>query len=164
MSDSSGTAPPQAVDAIVHETLAYGARRLETGGFLIAPVGDDQIHGVAFAGDTGIVRRHNLFQISRGALDRLFTYADDAGFWIPIQFHSHRYGSGMSLSDQAHGLRVEGFISTIVPKFAQPPTDVSRWGWWRFQHRSWVPIPPISVGPDAIPILLTFDEDGVRAR
>jgi hypothetical protein len=152
------------VHAVVAETRVYGARNLETGGFLTAPTNSDDISGVVVAGTTGIERRADLFQISERALDRLFSYADDKRLWMPVQFHSHRFGSGMSLTDELHGLRVEGFISTILPRFANPPGDGSQWGWWQFMDGEWRPFPPISIDRQESGPVLVFDEDGVRER
>lgn len=152
------------VDAVVNETRAYGARNLETGGFLTATTNSDDITGVAVAGTTGIERRADLFQISERALDRLFSYADEKGLWMPVQFHSHHFGAGMSLTDALHGLRVEGFISTILPRFANPPDEVSQWGWWQFTDGEWLSFPPISIDRQEPGPVVVFDEDGVRER
>ncbi len=152
------------VDAVVDETRAYGDRNLETGGFLTASATSDDITGVAVAGTTGIVRRADLFQISERALDRLFSYADDKGLWMPVQFHSHRFGPGMSLTDALHGLRVEGFISTILPRFANPPEDVSQWGWCQFTDGEWRPFPPISINRKQPGAVIVFEEGGVCGR
>jgi hypothetical protein len=152
------------VHAVLDETRAYGKRNVETGGFLTASTNSDAITGVAVAGTAGIVRRADLFQISERALDRLFTYADDRGLWMPVQFHSHRFGAGMSLTDELHGLRVEGFISTILPQYANPPEDASKWGWWQFTEGEWRPLTPISIDrPESGPVVV-FDEGGVRER
>jgi hypothetical protein len=152
------------VDAVVDETRTYGDRNLETGGFLTAATNSDDITGAAVAGTRGIVRRADLFQISERALARLFSYADDKGLWMPVQFHSHRFGPGMSLTDALHGLRVEGFISTILPRFADPPKDVSQWGWWQFTDGEWFSFPAISIDRQKLGPVIVFDEDGVRER
>ena len=78
-------------------------------------VGYDNID-LILAGCTGIVRAKDHFQISERALDRLFTYADAHRFWLPVQFHSHQFGTAMSRTDARHGLCVEGFVSAIVPR------------------------------------------------
>jgi hypothetical protein len=161
---SSLTIASGVVDAVVAEARAYGARNLETGGFLTASTNSDDVIGVAVAGITGIERRADLFQISERALDRLFSYADDKRLWIPVQFHSHRFGSGMSLTDELHGLRVEGFISTIIPRFVNPLEDVSQWGWWQFTDGEWRPFPPIPIARQEHGPVIVFDEDGVRER
>ena len=164
MNDMSITIPQRAVDAVVIETRSYGNRLLETGGFLLAPTGSDSVNGVVVAGELGILRRHNLFQISERALDRLFTYADESGFWIPVQFHSHRFGAFMSNTDAEHGLRVEGFVSTIVPQFSHPPGDVGSWGWWQFQHGDWRPCLSAAIHDGEPAAALVFDESGVHER
>ncbi|MGO8862081.1 MAG: hypothetical protein ACLQRH_15140 [Acidimicrobiales bacterium] len=152
------------VDAVAAETRTYGSLRLETGGFLMAEAGHDEICSVAMAGDAGILRRHNLFQISERALDRLFNFAGDEGLWLPVQFHSHEFGAGMSVADAQHGFRAEGFVSTILPRFAQPPADPAVWGWWQFLGGSWRPCSTPAVIPGDARATLTFDEGGVRGR
>jgi len=165
MSELDLTVSLGVVDAVVAETATYGIRRLETGGFLMALVGQEEVVSLAVAGNVGIVRRHNLFQISERALDRLFNYAGDEGLWLPVQFHSHDYGPPeMSIADQNHGLRVEGFVSTILPDFARPPSDLAAWGWWQFSQGSWRPSPPARLIAGAVPTIVTFDEDGVCER
>jgi hypothetical protein len=154
----------EVIVAVVDETARYGSTRLETGGFLFAQRGSEEICGAAMAGDSGILRRHNVFQISERALDRLFTYASDNDLWLPIQFHSHEFGAGMSETDALHGLRAEGFISTILPGFACPTASLTAWGWWQFLSGDWRICPAaieVAGGPD---LLVTFDEGGVCAR
>ncbi len=154
----------RAVAALTDEVRRYGVEGLETGGFLMASVNSEVVGAVALAGLSGIVRRPDLFQISERALDRLFTFADDGGLWIPIQFHSHRFGAHLSRTDALHGLRVEGFISTIVPSFANPPSDVAEWGWWEFRDGSWETYPPAPIQVCKLDAAVEFDEDGVRER
>lgn len=156
--------PQNGIEALVQETAKFGRAQLETGGFLLAHSGESEVCGVAMAGMRGIVRRHNIFQISSPALDRLFSYATAAGLWIPAQFHSHRFRALMSLSDEQHGLRAEGFISTIIPDFALPPANPAAWGWWQFSRGDWVPIASVSLCPKNIMIIVDFDEGGVRDR
>jgi hypothetical protein len=154
----------EVIAAVVAETARYGSAQLETGGFLIAQSGTEDVCGAAMAGDAGILRRHNAFQISERALDRLFTYASENDLWLPIQFHTHEFGSGMSETDALHGLRTEGFISAILPRFASPTTDLAEWGWWQFLSGGWrtcLPALEVPGGPD---MLVTFDEVGVRVR
>lgn len=156
--------PQIGIEAIVQETVKFGMGQLETGGFLLVHSGESEVCGVAMAGMRGIVRRHNIFQISSPALDRLFSYADDAGLRIPAQFHSHRFGALMSRSDEQHGFRVGGFISTIIPDFALPPANPFAWGWWQFSRGDWVPFNSVSLVAKSIGIIVDFDEDGVRER
>jgi hypothetical protein len=162
MTDTSLVATHGIVAAVLRETRSYGKRSLETGGFLLATVGNDALMGVALAGDAGILRHRRLFQISEGALDRLFTFADDLGYWIPVQFHSHEIGAFMSRADSEHGLRVEGFISTIIPEFENPPDDAGSWGWWHFHDGVWHPRAPVTVQPGRAETVVVFDEGGVR--
>lgn len=117
---------------------------------------------VACAGSTGILRRHNLFQISEGAPDRLFAFADDHDLHAPVQFHSHETGAFLSRTDAKHGLRVEGFTSVVVPTYSAPLCEMGRWGWWCFTAGVWAAtFPPIGHGPVTA---VRFDEDGVHAE
>lgn len=154
--------PPSAIELVASEVRAYGHRRLETGGFLMLPRDAPTVSIVAFAGTAGILRRRNLFQISAGALDRLFAFADDHDLQAPVQFHSHQTGAFLSRIDAEHGLRVEGFTSVIVPTYSAPPGDIRRWGWWCFTAGAWAAtaVPPIGHGPVTA---VRFDEDGVHA-
>jgi hypothetical protein len=150
-----------AAAAVVADVVRFGGSRVETGGFLLAPRHGDARHIVALAGTAGIVRRRDLFQVSDLALDRLFAYADEQHLSIPAQFHSHRLEAFMSDCDIAHGLSVDGFLTTIIPRFADPPNDPARWGWWRYEGR-WAAIPPPHVVPGAVNVI-RFDEEGIRA-
>lgn len=162
MTDHPETAvPASAVSTITAEIRAYGQRQLETGGFLMLPRGSGTITAVAFAGTTGIVRHQRLFQISERALDRLFTFADDHNLYIPAQFHSHEDHAYLSWTDARYGLRVDGFTSTVIPTYGEPPADTGHWGWWCFTAGDWAPTaaPVTTTGPVNV---VQFDEDGVR--
>lgn len=157
--------PAAGVAAIVKDIAAFGARDLETGGFLLAPRGgatdgDGVVTAVAAAGDVGIVRCRDAFQISERALDRLFTFADDHGLWIPAQFHSHEVAAFLSFTDERHGLCVEEFTTIVIPAYAAPPEDVARWGWWRFTAGRWREAEPGHVTSGTVH-LVRFDEAGV---
>lgn len=158
MSANEIVLPELVATAVVADVTRFGATRVETGGFLLAPRDTDTVTGVALAGTAGIVRRPDLFQISDLALDRLFAYADDHDLWIPAQFHSHGLGAFMSACDVDHGLSVAGFVTTIVPYFTAPPADPTQWGWWRYDGE-WTPIAPprAATGPVTV---IRFDEDG----
>lgn len=157
------TVPSAAAEAVVRETERFGLRVLETGGFLLAPEGTDVISAVGLAGEVGIVRRRGLFQVSELALDRLFCFADVERAWIPAQFHSHEFGDRLSPTDRDYGLRVDGFVSAIVPAFATPPTGITDWGWWRFEAGGWNRVGPPATGSGEVRVVV-FDEDGVRDR
>lgn len=146
---------------ITTEIRKHGEVGVETGGFLLAAAGSDAASIVAFAGASGITRDALFFQISELALDRLFTFADRRRCWVPAQFHSHAGAAFLSLTDQLQGLRVAGFVSAVVPRFADPPAEPASWGWWQFGGDAWVDILPPSAHRDPIEIV-TFDEDGVR--
>jgi hypothetical protein len=154
------TLPNAAAAAVVGDVTRYGAKNVETGGFLLAPRGEDTISIVALAGDAGITRRRDLFQLSECALDRLFAHADERDLWIPAQFHSHGLNAFMSACDVDHGLSVHGFVTTIVPYFASPPEDAAQWGWWRFGS-AWTPVAPPSTSHAPVRVI-AFAEDGIH--
>lgn len=153
--------PRGAVAAITDEVRDYGAVSLETGGFLLAPVGGHAVSKVALAGITGIVRHHNLLEISALAIDRLFTFADDNELWSPAQFHSHEQGRLLSLTDRRHGFRVEGFTSIVIPYFHAPSNEIRDWGSWIFEGGHWILGQPLAPSHGSAEFL-RFDEDGVR--
>lgn len=154
------TVASAAIETVVADVRRFGAGNVETGGFLLAPVETETITAVALAGEIGIVRRRDLFQVSDLALDRLFANADDSDFWIPAQFHSHGLVAELSRCDIEHGLAVEHFVSTIVPWYADPPLDAAAWGWWQYDSR-WTRIDAPAIVPGAS-VTVVFDENGVR--
>jgi hypothetical protein len=153
--------PEGAIPLIAADVRSYGERSLETGGFLLTPVGGEVVSVVALAGERGIVRHRELFQISERALDRIFTHADDHELHIPVQFHSHRLGAFLSWTDASHGLCVADFVSVVIPGYREPTCDVQQWGWWQFGDRRWKPIAAPRVTPGTTSFV-RFDEDGVR--
>lgn len=160
MSANELTLPRAGANAVIEEARRYGTLSLETGGFLLAPRGSEQITSVACAGSTGIARRPELFQVSERALDCLFEHAEERDLWIPAQFHSHMFEAALSLCDLQHGLSVEGFQTTIVPFFHSPPSDPVRWGWWQYRT-AWEPV-NAPASSDAAVQVVSFDADGVR--
>jgi hypothetical protein len=162
MAGNDSELPMSAVKRVVDEVRAYGLQRQETGGFFLSPRNRSSVSVVALSGVKGIGRRHNQFQISALALDRLFTFADERDHWVPVQFHSHRAAAFLSDTDKAHGLCAEGFISTVVPDFQSPLHDITAWGWWRFKAGRWIAIEP-GVQSDGDVEVVRFDESGVDA-
>ncbi len=152
--------PNAGASAVVGEVRRYGTLRLETGGFFLAPRGTERITCIACAGNTGIVRRPELFQIGERALDCLFAYAEARDLWIPAQFHSHMFDAGLSRCDLEHGFSVEGFHTTVVPFFHAPPSHPARWGWWRYRS-AWEPVNAPESSAAAVQACY-FDEGGVR--
>lgn len=153
--------PPDAGAVIAEEICRYGRQGVETGGFLLAPAGASSISVVAFAGEAGVTRRRLMFQVSELALDQLFEFVADRGYWIPGQFHSHFARAFLSVTDQEHGLRVNGFASAVVPNFADPPASVTAWSWWRFGSGGWVAASAPHTADGDVEVVI-FDEDGVR--
>ncbi len=159
--DKPFAVPASGVRAIIDEVESFGRQNLETGGFLMMGREETTASTIAVTGASGIVRRHNLFQISARALDRLFTYATERDLWIPIQFHSHGISAFLSKADETYGLCVEGFVSTVIPHFFAPPTDMSAWGWWQYTGGHWLDFEAAHQVPGEI-MVIRFDEDGIR--
>jgi hypothetical protein len=154
--------PRAAVGAILEDVLAFGSKRVETGGFLLTPIGGGgTVTVLALAGEDGIRRRRGLFGVSGIALDRLFAFAEEEGLRVPAQFHSHGGRAFLSPTDLAHGLSVRGFVSCIVPFWNDPPADPRDWGWWRYDGEAWKPESSPEVAEDASMCVLHFDERGV---
>lgn len=155
------TLPQEAVRIAVDHVRRYGGEDVETGVFLLAPRGSDAIGVVALTGDQGITRRRNVFAVSGTALDVLFEWADGEDLVVLAQLHSHGGRAFLSPTDIEHGFAVEGFTSTVVPRYNAPPTDPARWGWWRYEGGAWRAIlPPTAL--DGPVRCVMFDEEGVR--
>lgn len=155
--------PATAGPVITQEVRGFGQRDVETGGFLLAPKGQGTVTVVAFAGQAGVTRQRQLFKVSALALDQLFAFAGQRACWVPAQFHSHAADAFLSFTDQQYGLRVSGFISAVVPRFADPPTDLAAWGWWRFSSENWTPFQPPPIQGHEVEAVI-FDEEGIRAQ
>jgi hypothetical protein len=164
MSGAGFDLPADAARAVIDDVTGYGTTGVETGGFFAVPRDEEAVSMVALAGTTGIVRERLYFQISERALDRLFSYADEASLWLPAQFHSHAEGAFLSRTDKEHGLSVDGFVSAVVPDFAGPPAEPSAWGWWEYHSRLWHQIASPQTLPAGEVRIVLFDEDGVRER
>jgi hypothetical protein len=151
------------VDALVAEIGAWGDRHAETGGFLLAAEDNaDRATVLALGGQSGIVRRRNLFAISGGAIERLFSWAGDTELRIRAQVHSHAHGAFLSRTDLQHGFDVDGFITAVVPHFAAPSAHPGDWGWWQRGGGCW----QAQRSPDVVAgsvHIVRFDEGGVRA-
>ncbi|MDQ6613307.1 MAG: hypothetical protein M3083_00690 [Actinomycetota bacterium] len=161
--------PSDAVMAITADVKQWGtadvrrrgAAGVETGGFLLAVPGRSDVSAVALAGGSGILRAPMQFMVSGGAIDCLSEWADEHDLRIRAQFHSHQLGSALSPIDRAGGLRVEGFVTAVVPRFADPPGDLGLWGWWEFRRPDWTPSPRATCAPGGVRTVL-FDEDGIH--
>jgi hypothetical protein len=90
----------------------------------------------------------------------LCDWADDRDLRIAVQFHSHMYGPELSYIDKVGGMRMAGFITTVIPEFVKPP-KLEAWGWWTFGDGVWNPIepPPAVSGESGVVI---FDEVDVH--
>jgi hypothetical protein len=153
-----------AVAAIVAEVARYGAAGVETGGFLLVPRSNPTITTVvATAGTTGIVRRPNQFIISGAAVDVLSGWADNHDLRIAAQFHSHGNAAFLSPIDRRGGIRIDGFVSTVIPTFHTPPAAMTAWAWFTFAKGNWQPRPALATVAGGIDTV-TFDEDRTDDR
>jgi hypothetical protein len=149
-----------AVAAIAAEVARYGAAGVETGGFLLVPRSNPTVTTVAaMAGATGMVRRPDQFVISAAAVDVLSGWADDHDLRIAAQFHAHGGAAFLSPIDGRGGVRVDGFISAVVPTFRTPPAAATAWAWFAFRDGAWRPRPALPTVTGGIGIV-AFDEDG----
>lgn len=153
---------PRSLDGFVDDVRRHGRLGRETGAFfLTAPEGRD-VTVVAFAGDSGVDRAYGRFVIGLEAIDQVFTYAEECGLQVRAMLHSHPRAAFLSHTDLKYSLRVRGFVNAVVPTFAEPPADPSRWGWWQFDG-DWSACSPPTTDP-ACPEakILFFDAEGVR--
>jgi hypothetical protein len=117
---------------------------------------------VALAGDAAITRGEQIFAADGSALGPLFRWAEEHDLTIGAQVHSHRGAAFLSPTDLAHGFSVPGFITTVIPSFANPPADPTDWGWWVYD--SWwrrLRAPQTVNAPTAI---IHFDARGIHAQ
>jgi hypothetical protein len=147
-------------DAILAEVRSYGARNVETGGFLLAPIESPKIlQTVALAGSAGVERRFGLFEVSAEAINQIFTWASEHELRIAAQVHSHGRRAFLSSTDIEHGFSVEGFTTAVIPYFRDPPIEPSDWGWWVYKKEWTSTTAPTLVEGDCKTI--RFDADGV---
>ncbi len=151
-------------EIIAHDVTRWGTQGLETGGFLLRPRrGLSLPDVVALAGVSGVRREIDQFTLSGVCIDLLSEWADDNKYRIAAQVHSHLAGAFLSPIDRVGGLRVEGFITSVVPNFATPDPSPTSWGWWTFSDGDWRPRPVPELS-DADVLTLVFDESGVDVR
>ncbi len=158
--------PPDGVASIAAHIAAHGSVGMETGGFLLVRRSEPgAVATVAHAGSVGILRHPRQFVISAGAVEALSEWADTHGERIFSQFHSHGGRAFLSPIDRAGGIRVAGFVTTVVPDFARPQPDPTLWGWWTFANGDWQSRPPLPVGASATASrIIVFDEAGVHGQ
>lgn len=160
---SALTLSDQALDTLLTETRAWGARPAETGAFLLSvPAAADRLVVIALAGSAGIRRERDLFLISGAALERLFSWAGERSLTVRAQIHSHRGHAFLSPTDLRGGFNVEGFTTAVIPRYADPPADPTAWGWWRYGVGGW----RICAGPKPVRAsaeVVVFDARGIRA-
>ncbi|HCT80364.1 MAG TPA: hypothetical protein DGG94_01030 [Micromonosporaceae bacterium] len=163
MSQPRFTLPALAATLVCAEVSRWGQAGVETGGFLLTKLGDPLVRVVALAGTTGIIRRYGLFVITRPAFDAIFTWAEDNDLQVRAMVHSHADKAFLSLTDREGGLRVRGFLSAVVPTFADPPCDPATWGWWTYTS-DWASTsaPRLDAAANLVDSVV-FDGDGVRA-
>ena len=149
------------VHVICDEVRRFGARELETGGFLLTSDHRTVSH-VALAGAAGIERDWGRFVVRREALDQLFTYAEDRDLRVAAMFHSHQHEAFLSPIDRTGGINMAGFTSMVIPTFEDPPTSTTSWGFWIFEAREWCHAEPWAAVGIASVAPLRFDAKGVR--
>jgi len=152
----------EARQRLLAEIRHHGELDQETGGFLLARAEDpDRLTCLALAADLGITRKRELFIVSGGALERLFTWATESEMRVRAQYHSHRRGAFLSPTDIEHGFSVEGFVTSVIPHYLAPPHGPDEWGWWRCSGGEWLrtTAPAVDERPTAV---VAFDEEGVR--
>jgi hypothetical protein len=163
MNQASLIVPAAAAGRLCDDIRRNGQLDLETGGLLLAEPGSAVATVVAIAGTAGIIRGYGLFAITRPAFDAIFTWGEDRGLQVRAMVHSHAEEAFLSRTDREGGLRVKGFISAVVPAFADPPLNPSAWRWWIYAS-GWTPISAPATDMTARRTdAVVFDGDGVRA-
>lgn len=150
-----------AVATIVTDVARYGALGVETGALLLTPPGQATVTLVALAGTAGIERRAGLLVFTSAALNPLFSYAEDNGFQVRAQVHSHKHEAFLSKTDKAGNIRMPGFIAAVIPDFATPTSNVATWGWWTFEESDWKRGAPPTV-TRLNTKFITFDAGGIH--
>lgn len=150
--------PRTACVAIQQEVKCWGRHPAETGAFLLGK--DRTVDVIAWAGERDIARRRDQFAVGGLALAVMFEWADSQHLTVLALLHSHRREAFLSPVDLQYGFDVPGFVSAIVPFYADPPEDPSDWRWWRYQAR-WQELAPPAVVESPFSEI-TFDSDGVR--
>lgn len=146
------------------EVFRWGALGAETGAFLLRPRKGLSLPGVvALAGLSGVERRVDQFAMSGACMDRLSEWAEENEYRIAAQVHSHLDEAFLSPIDRVGGLRMEGFISGVVPNFAEPDPFSGSWGWWTFRDGDWRTRESRDVIDEEVTVLV-FDEGGVVVR
>ncbi len=120
--------------------LGPGESSRETGAFLLAALDQvDHVTGVAIPESSGVMSCERSIRCMRSTIDRLFTWAAEHKVRVRAQVHSHSCDAFLSRTDVRHGFSVEGFITSVVPRFASPPEDPDEWGWWIFSRANGQP-------------------------
>jgi hypothetical protein len=169
--DAEPAAPPlrlpaNIADALLAQTVAFGRRDLETGGFLLIGADDDDpggtVQALALAGDHGVERGWGRFTVSGAVLENMCEWAADNELRAAALVHTHKRTAGMSWIDRESGFRVDGFRSVIVPWFTNPPPTPNAWGWYVFRDNDWQRDQPGQIVPGDHGRVVVIDERGVR--
>jgi hypothetical protein len=152
----------QAVARLLADVRLHGARRVEAGAFLLArEIAPERLELVALAGERGIRRARDLFKVPGRAIERLFTWASDRDLMIRAQVHSHRRTAFLSPTDLRGGFSVDGFVTCVIPYYAEPPAEPEGWGWWEYGAGRWrTRTAPTPVAGEAE--VVYFDTGGVH--
>jgi hypothetical protein len=153
---------PEPMTALIADIVREnGGEELETGGFILAPYGNEGGTVLALTGDKGIERSWGLFQVSGLAVATLFDWADDSNLRVLAQWHSHRRQAFLSKTDLEHGFNVPGFRTAVIPNFEQPSANPTDWGWWMFEDGVWRATPAPRFNESGFEVI-TFEEGTVR--
>jgi hypothetical protein len=153
--------PKVCLSVIYEEVKRYGECDLETGGFFLTKNDSNEIDVVAFAAEIGITRSWGLFQVSGKAIEKLFDWADGEELHVAAQVHSHGLSSFLSETDINYGFSVDGFQTTVIPSYCNPPFLPQQWRWWRFTNHRWIEVASPELGGQNCRII-KFDERGIE--
>lgn len=158
------TIEPECITAITAAVGKHGSRGVETGLYLLASAEDPlHISVTAITGAIGVQRSSRYLRVSAAANAEVYSWAVRERLTIVAYAHSHREGAFLSHADRQESLNVEGFVSAVIPNFANPAAPPGVWGWWRFLDGTWCEID----APDVLSLTMggravVFDEGGVR--
>lgn len=149
--------------AVQQNVLGWGEVDRETGAFLLTRRDGDTVDMIAWPLLIGVVRERGQFAVSGSALSKLFEWCGERQLQITALLHSHKHEAFLSPVDLKYGFAVEGFLSTIVPDYANPSANPAGWGWWRFNHDAWIETTPLSIAADRGFQGVCFDERGMSS-
>ncbi len=149
-------------DRLVEHVTGWGRVNCETGGFLLAGEDErDHMTVLALAGVAGIVRRRDVFSVSSAAIDTLFSWAADEELVVRAQVHSHRGSAFLSKTDLKYGFSVDGFTTSVIPRYVDPSAEPAHWGWWTYGSGAWSRTAAPALTRAELGQVITFDANEV---